>query len=217
MTNSKHDLGHNIATVRKTLYESSDALVMENEKLCACSMCINGSGHLLLNYDPQETTHGMLALVRNKDIEIQVIGKSILSEMDNPEVLRFKNYFPHMDAIHQLLIIVPEKYIYKNSEGSEYNLNTEVIDLNNEFSGEIENRMTEHMNEDHVDAMCAYCDHIGVKIGNDDPHMLGIDQYGFDLLVNNERVRFHFKEKCPTPQAVREALVELANIARAVN
>lgn len=82
------------------------------------------------------------------------------------------------------------------------------------FPKEIEDRMIEHMNEDHVDAMRDYCKLFGVSIGEEQPKMVSITPVGFDLLVNEERVYFAFDKKCTTPQAVREALVALAEKAR---
>lgn len=84
----------------------------------------------------------------------------------------------------------------------------------NGFAKDMEARMINHMNEDHVEAMRDYCRFADIEIGDCVPEMVGIDQDSFELLVNGKRVRFNFNEKCLTPQKVREALVELAETAR---
>ena len=82
------------------------------------------------------------------------------------------------------------------------------------FDKEIERKMIDHMNQDHVDAMRDYCKHNGVLAIVEEPVMLGIDQCGFDMLVNGEKIRMTFKHKCASPTQVREALVDLAQEAR---
>ena len=92
---------------------------------------------------------------------------------------------------------------------------TESQNTSNRFPEEIEISMIEHMNKDHVDAMRDYCHYRNINTGSSDPRMVAIDQDGFDLLVDDQRVRFVFDNKCTTPQEVREALVALAETARA--
>ena len=82
------------------------------------------------------------------------------------------------------------------------------------FPKEIEQRMINHMNTDHVDAMRDYCRYANFKTGEIDPQMTHIDQNGFNLKVADQNVRFDFKDKCANPDEVRKALVELAEIAR---
>ena len=91
---------------------------------------------------------------------------------------------------------------------------TKISESDNQFPKDMESRMIGHMNEDHVDAMRDYCRYAGIEIVDGNPEMVGIDQNGFELLVNGKRERFDFKEKCMTPQEVRKALVELAETAR---
>ncbi len=83
------------------------------------------------------------------------------------------------------------------------------------FPNDIEQRMISHMNTDHVDAMRDYCRHANIETSEIDPQMIHIDQHGFNLDVNGQNVRFDFKEKCTSPDEVRNALVALAETARA--
>lgn len=92
---------------------------------------------------------------------------------------------------------------------------SESNEQSNRFPVDIEQRMVSHMNADHVDAMRDYCRHANVDAGKNDPKMTSIDQNGFNLDVNGLNIRFEFKTKCKSPDEVRQALVELAETARA--
>lgn len=83
-----------------------------------------------------------------------------------------------------------------------------------DFNKDIERDMVEHMNEDHVDAMCDYCRLQNIDTSNAVPKMVSIDFNGFDLQVDERIHRFIFERPCETPNDVRKALVELAKQAR---
>lgn len=87
--------------------------------------------------------------------------------------------------------------------------------MNNQFEKEIEKHMLDHMNTDHVDAMRDYCAYANIDLEDNDPRMVSIDQDGFYLEINGNRVRFNFNQKCTSPEDVRKALVQLAETARA--
>lgn len=77
-----------------------------------------------------------------------------------------------------------------------------------------ESDIIDHMNEDHVSTMKDYCE--GLKrIVASKVHMIGIDTEGFDLLVDNKRVRFLVEKPIITAEDARAALVLLARKARA--
>ena len=82
------------------------------------------------------------------------------------------------------------------------------------FAPAVEARMVDHMNADHLDALVAYCAHAGVACAMRPPSLIGLDADGFDLLADPGLVRFRFEHPCPTPLAVRQALVALAARAR---
>ena len=88
------------------------------------------------------------------------------------------------------------------------------IDQENRFPAEIESRMIEHMNSDHVEAMCDYCRYMNVSIGTNEPKMIALDQLGFSMEIEDRTVRYAFEHPCNTPEEVRTALVALAKLAR---
>jgi heme iron utilization protein len=72
----------------------------------------------------------------------------------------------------------------------------------------------EHMNTDHSQALQAYCKHThNVHPGT--CSMIGIDQDGFDVRADADILRFDFAQPVTTPAAARQALVDLAEQARA--
>ncbi|MEQ8233182.1 MAG: DUF2470 domain-containing protein [Gammaproteobacteria bacterium] len=83
------------------------------------------------------------------------------------------------------------------------------------FDWASETRMVEHMNDDHLDALRDYCAHAGVSCTRVAPLMAGVDVDGFFVLADEGAARFDFPAPCPSPLAVRKALVALAQAARA--
>jgi putative heme iron utilization protein len=86
--------------------------------------------------------------------------------------------------------------------------------IKNPFSGPAEMAVIDHMNKDHKDAMVKYCQQFkNKKIGNDDTlRMVGIDTAGFDLFVNQEKVRFEFPQTVSNAQEARMAFVAMSKI-----
>jgi putative heme iron utilization protein len=80
-------------------------------------------------------------------------------------------------------------------------------------------RILNHMNDDHADALVAYCRAFAGIPGTTEATMLTVDRYGFDVLsvsdVGPRAVRIPFGEICDTTDAVRAATVRLVAEARA--
>ena len=78
-----------------------------------------------------------------------------------------------------------------------------------------------HMNDDHADALVAYCRVFGDRPGTAMAKMVGVDRYGFTMLAADEgatdqiAVRVPFGRRVDTPGAVRAAMIELLHEARA--
>jgi heme iron utilization protein len=77
-----------------------------------------------------------------------------------------------------------------------------------------------HMNEDHHDALVAYCQALAGEPDTTAATMLTVDRYGFDVLAISESgrraVRIPFGELCDTSDAVRAATIRLVGEARAL-
>ncbi len=83
-----------------------------------------------------------------------------------------------------------------------------------QFEKHVEQKMIDHMNEDHIDALHDYCRVKNIDTNDSQPTMVAIDYEGFDIEVNNICHRFEFMSPCTTAEDVRHALVELAKQAR---
>ena len=200
---------------RDAIYTAFKAYTVGDRNLEPCNMCISAEGGFLLNCAQHNPEHGVLTVIKNNELEIQVLGNSIPVQKDSAMSNRFFNYFPELERNEKVVEITPEKFVVKNYLDKEVEFKD--LDLKNIFADGIEERMTTHMNEDHVDAMKDYCTYAGVSFNLSEPKMLAVDQYGFDLLANQKPHRFIFKLKCENPQQVREALVELAHECRNTN
>ena len=73
----------------------------------------------------------------------------------------------------------------------------------NPFSQAEENRIIQHMNKDHSDALSRY-------IGGGPGEMAGIDGEGFDVLRAGKKVRIPFTTPVTNMEEARKALVEMA-------
>ena len=67
------------------------------------------------------------------------------------------------------------------------------------------------MNDDHTSSLIHYCHLLGMPhiTEKDTVVMTGIDQDGFDLEVNGEKVRYVLEKPMKEPREVREVLVIL--------
>ncbi len=75
-------------------------------------------------------------------------------------------------------------------------------------------RILGHMNDDHADSVLAYAKQLAGISDATSARMVGVDRYGFDLLVEApggaRRARVPFDSEVKTREEAREALVEMA-------
>jgi heme iron utilization protein len=82
-------------------------------------------------------------------------------------------------------------------------------------------RIVEHMNDDHADALVLFCRVFGGRPGTARARMVGVDRYGFAVLAadgpdaDEVAVRLRFDEPTGTADGVRKAMIELLRRARA--
>ena len=82
----------------------------------------------------------------------------------------------------------------------------------NIFTTEDVKGIVDHMNDDHSSSLVHYCHLLGMSdiTEKDKVVMTGIDQNGFDLEVNGEKVRYELEKPMKEPREVRKVLVSLA-------
>ena len=89
----------------------------------------------------------------------------------------------------------------------------------NIFTPEDEKEIVDHMNDEHLSSMVHYCHLLGMSdiTEKDEVVMTGIDQNGFDLEVNGEKVRYELEKPMKEPREVRKVMVSLAKKQLAEN
>ena len=81
-------------------------------------------------------------------------------------------------------------------------------------------RILVHMNDDHADALVAFCRVLGGQPETSSARMVGVDRYGFDVLATvagagaPRAMRFTFDASADTADAVRAAMVALVRSTR---
>lgn len=78
---------------------------------------------------------------------------------------------------------------------------------------EIEAGILQHMNADHAEALRSYCRHFH-GVAAEKAEMIGIDCDGFDVRVDEQKLRFEFPKPVLEAAGARAALVRLAEEAR---
>ena len=82
----------------------------------------------------------------------------------------------------------------------------------NIFTTEDEKGIVDHMNDDHSSSLIHYCHLLGMSdiTEKDKVVMTGIDQNGFDLELNGDKVRYELEKPMKEPREVRKVMVSLA-------
>ncbi len=130
---------------------------------------------------------------------------------------RYTRYFPASaqynamsDFSYYELVFVKAHYV--GGFGIIHWLDAADLDTANRLA-EAEARIVNHMNVDHADALMGYCrDRSGITPAS--VTMIGIDQYGFDLLADGHAVRIPFEPPVSSVEAARTALVQMARRSR---
>ena len=166
----------------------------------------------ILNYDQDDvqskariTISGKMELINNEETEVKS---------------KYYRYFPNSveyNTVHDFSFyrLKPVVIRYIGGFGKIHWIEANDFLLNNPFFGEDENRIIEHINQDHLKDLILYCKHykhINVK-KQDDLSMVGIDSYGFDLLHNLKKIRFTFNHTISNLVEAREAMVQMSKSA----
>jgi putative heme iron utilization protein len=124
-----------------------------------------------------------------------------------------ESYFNTHDFTFYTLYISHARYIAGFGkmgwlEGSDFKIPSNPIFFE-------EAKILNHMNQDHVENLKAYCHHYH-QIQTQSVEMIGIDSLGFDVRTDTKKVlRFNFENAISDTQEARAALVTMAKICRA--
>ncbi|WP_375741488.1 HugZ family protein [Pseudomonas boanensis] len=125
---------------------------------------------------------------------------------------RYYRYFPQAIDYHRthdfdFWVLEPIRARYIGGFGAIHWVDQLV--LANDFAGEAEVGMLEHMNSDHAAAIAHYVELAGLP-SEPEAEMVGIDTEGFHLRIGQILHWLPFPTSCNNPGAVRQALVQLA-------
>jgi len=125
-----------------------------------------------------------------------------------------KHYFEAHDFYFYRLDLIRGRYI--EGFGKIHWIEKDQWSDKNVFNAKDEKMIIDHMNNDHKDALKNYCSfYKKMNIEEDDAlNMIGIYQYGFDLLYKKEKINFQFKVEVSDPDSARKRLVEMAKEAK---
>lgn len=150
---------------------------------------------------------------------VTVLGRAVrLSEKDDlgPRYLRFHPQAESYFAMHdfQFYRIEPVRVRYIGGFGRIHWVEPENYLYPESPLAQQESDIVAHMNQDHGENLIAYCRHqYGVETVT--ATMLGIDPDGFDVRADSGDLRFTFETSISNAQEARQALVALAQAARA--
>ena len=147
-----------------------------------------------------------------------IVGRMETLEGDEKEVReRYHRHFPESRSYIEMLDfsfyrLIPSAVRYIAGFAAIHWLEPKEVFVDNPFHAKGEERIVAHMNEDHRDALVRYCQHHKqLQMENTDVvRMVGIDSEGFDVFVNERKVRFDFTTPVRNAGEARAALVELS-------
>lgn len=150
---------------------------------------------------------------------VTILGRATrLEEKDRlaPRYLRFHPQAEAYFAMHdfQFYCIEPLRIRYIGGFGRIHWVEPAAYLCPDSPLAEQESEIVAHMNDDHGENLIAYCRHVhGVETTS--ATMLGIDPDGFDLRADSGELRFEFATPVNDAHQARQALVALAQAARA--
>jgi heme iron utilization protein len=162
----------------------------------------------------------------NKHAQLTLIGEALPCEKNDADFrARYLRYFPDavtyydLDEFHLYRIRVEHvRYIAGLGRVDWFEGDSLNEDLSDSMLAAQEAGIVSHMNDDHIDSMLEYCQHIH-GITADQAEMIGLDAEGFDVKYTQGeeiygQLRFQFEKPVLNAMDARKALVALAQACR---
>ncbi len=148
----------------------------------------------------------LLAKAEQTDKENDLLRARYLRYLPQAE-----SYFDAHDFSFYTLYITQARYIAGFGkmgwvEGDDFQIPSNPL-----FTEEV--GILDHMNQDHVENLKAYCRHFH-QVNPETIEMIGIDSLGFDVRTENQQLRFNFAHTISNAQEARTALVDMAKQCR---
>jgi hypothetical protein len=125
-----------------------------------------------------------------------------------------RNYLTAHDFNFCRIKLVRGRYI--GGFGEIFWLEKKQLKVVNPFAETEEQMIINHMNDEHFDSLINYCSHYkNIQVEKDDPlFMVGVCQFGFDLLWKGRRLFFPFEKEARDVMEVRERMVHMSKESR---
>lgn len=192
--------------------------------------CIDGEGMavVLLSHIAEHTkniTHNnrcSITIVSGEDniqstTRLCVVGH--MERLPNEEAVVMERYFRHFPNSRRYIELNfffyrlrPMAIRYIAGFGAVHWLEPSSFLIQNPFQEKGEERIVDHMNEDHHQDLIRYCEYYKKMIiaSEDIVRMVSIDGLGFDVFVNTKKVRFNFEQPITNVAEARTAMVKLS-------
>lgn len=158
--------------------------------------------------------------------QLTLIGEALPCDKNDADLrTRYLRYFPEAVTYFDLeefqlyrINVEHVRYIAGLGRLDWFEGDTLNADLADSMLASQEAGIVSHMNDDHIDSMLEYCQHVH-GISADQAEMTGLDAEGFDVkYMQGEEIqgqlRFHFEKPVLNAMDARKALVALAQACR---
>ena len=161
-----------------------------------------------------------LIVVAEGDGDVQQLARlsavgNLANDSGHADAERYFRYFPAArDYFEQLGFrfyrFEPLRFHWNAGFATARWFGADRITAANPLSDATQTRIIEHMNQDHGDALRAYCERVDIQPGDAAVSMVGIDAEGIDLRCGERIVRIALPFAIDNADDARRALVEMA-------
>jgi len=151
-----------------------------------------------------------------------IVGDMVkLAKTEQDVMERYYAHFPRSRGYHSthdfaFYHLKPVAARYIGGFGAIHRRDVASLQTRNPLQGEAERRAIDHMNADHAQDLRLYCSHFkkmsvpsGVQV-----RMVGIDSWGFDVFIDDEKLRFDFESPIADVNGARAQLVAMSKAAK---
>jgi putative heme iron utilization protein len=168
-------------------------------------------------------------LISESDVKTNKQSLSRLTYMGEAEKVthdedikkRYLSYYPASESYFKthdfsFYRINPVRLRFIGGFGKIYWIEKDNLKLKKKFSSNEELKIVEHMNNDHAQNLKEYARfYLGIECSEGDVlRMMGLDQFGADLSLNEVKYRIDFKVPLQSPAEARSVFVEMAKVSK---
>lgn len=138
--------------------------------------------------------------------------------LDEPELepaaARYLRFFPESEdyfTTHDFRFwrLRPVKLRFIGGFGQIHWFDPDAVLTPNPFSSQAETSACVHMNADHLDALCSYCDFAGIVRGESQPSLVGVDAHALHVRVGGAVYRLAFRAPVSNLDELRQETIAM--------